>query len=401
MAKPEYKGNGMEVTRRTALGGMLGVSGAAMLGSLPFGTSAASAADSPVVKVYGITSAQMNDWAHIKEAIGITIEWTPTNDDTGVFIRDVVSNNVGDTHDILIFNGGTQTVLAPQGLLAEIDTANPNLTKWANASKDWTESALVMADGKTFGVPIDGNADSFGYFPEAIGVDPSGSEEVSWGVMFEDERLRGRVGVDRNWSQSLCCAALFLNHAGRQNIADVANPTGAEAKAVVDYLIERKKAGQFRTIFSSFEEQIQLLSNKQVDALNCWEPAVRESNKALNANSVVYAYTVEGYFKWGHAAHVPAQAVDRGNIENIYKVLNYFIDGEYRAYQAIDRGYAGPNMDLGVEYAKAKGWEAEKVQSIQNTADKVARKFTKPFVNLPAPPNADAIEEEWQRFLNA
>ena len=53
--------------------------------------------------------------------------------------------------------------------------------------------------------------------------------------------------------------------------------TRDEAKVVVDYLIERKKAGQFRTLHSAFEEQVQLLTNKEVVIINCWEPATREA----------------------------------------------------------------------------------------------------------------------------
>ena len=143
-----------------------------------------------------------------------------------------------------------------------------------------------------------------------------------------------------------------------QKFGEIADLTKEEAKTVVDFLIERKKAGQFRTLHSAFEEQVQLLTNKEVDVINCWEPAVREANLKLGAGTTKYAYTVEGYFKWGHGAYIASQAKDRGNLDNIYKVLNYFLGGEYRALQARDRGYAGPNMDLGVEYATKAGLEA-------------------------------------------
>jgi hypothetical protein len=111
---------------------------------------------------------------------------------------------------------------------------------------------------------------------------------------------------------------------------------------------------------------------------------------------VRYAYTVEGYFKWGHGAYIAAQAKDRGNLNNIYKVLNYFLGGEYRALQARDRGYAGPNMDLGVEYATKAGWTPEQIDALKATDEKVARKFKKPYVSTTTPQNADAMESEWR-----
>ncbi len=177
--------------------------------------------------------------------------------------------------------------------------------------------------------------------------------------------------------------------------------TGPEAKVVVDYLITRKKAGQFRTLQSAFEEQVQLLTNREVMVLNCWEPAVRDANKALGEGATRYAYTKEGYFKWGHGAYIASQAKDRGNLPAIYKVLNYFLGGEYRALQARDRGYAGPNMDLGVEYATKQGWPEPDIAALKATEKKVARKFTKPYTSTTTPTNSSAIEEEWQRFLNA
>jgi putative spermidine/putrescine transport system substrate-binding protein len=93
--------------------------------------------------------------------------------------------------------------------------------------------------------------------------------------------------------------------------------TGAEAKQVADFLIDRKRAGQFRTLHTAFEEQIQLLVNKEVDVINCWEPATREANLQLGPGTVVYAYTEEGYFKWGHGAYVASQALQRDNLDDI------------------------------------------------------------------------------------
>ncbi len=110
---------------------------------------------------------------------------------------------------------------------------------------------------------------------------------------------------------------------------------------------------------------------------------------------------MEGYYKWGHGAYVHSKAMKRGNVDNIYKLLNYFLGGEYRAYQAKERGYAGPNMDLGVQYAMDNGWSAEDVKGMKRTDDKVMRKFEKPFWGNTTPTNASAMEEEWQRFLDA
>ena len=256
-------------------------------------------------------------------------------------------------------------------------------------------------DGKQYGVPVIGNADSFGYFPATIGANPNGTDDISWAMFFESDKTRGQVAYDQTWTYSMSGRPLYLRATGKAKIADVADMTARRgARQVADYLIERKKAGQFRTLHSAFEEQVQLLTNKEVDIINCWEPATREANLKLGAGTVRYAYTVEGYFKWGHGAYIAKQAEDRGNLDDIYKVLNYFLGGEYRALQARDRGYAGPNMDLGVEYATKNGWTADQIEALKATDDKVARS-SRSRSSASRAPNSTIMEDEWQRFLNA
>ena len=361
----------------------------------------AFAAGEPV-RAYGVTTAQLKDWNIMTNSIGVDMDFRGTDNSVGVFLRDVVASRLGDEVDVFVFESGTEDILGPQGIYLEIDQEHPELTLWERTSDDWKHSAVVTSkDGRQYGVPMIGNADSFGYFPEKIGASPDGQEDISWAMFFESDKTRGRVAYDQTWTYSLPVCALFLKHHGRVEIDNVVDMKKEEVAQVVDYLIERKKAGQFRTLHSAFEEQIQLLTNKEVDIINCWEPATKEANLALGPGTVFYAYTDEGYFKWGHGAYIAAQAADRDNMDNIYKVLNYFLDGEYRALQARDRGYAGPNLDLGVKYAEEQGWPQEDIDNLSANQAKIERKFAKPFVSTTTPENSDVMEEEWQRFLNS
>lgn len=391
----------LDLSRRDMLQGFAAAGALAVTGTLGFQRTA-SAAASPVVRAYGVTTAQLKDWSLLqKNPLGLKMEYVGSGNDVGVYMRDVMASQMGNKVDIFIFEGGTQDILGPKGAYLVIDEKQPQLKLWQRTADEWKRSATVVGkDGKQYGVPVIGNADSFGYLPEKLGLNADGSADVSWQMLFESDKTRGRVGYDKTWNYSIGPAALYLNAAGKAKIKNPADLTAAEAKVVVDFLVARKKAGQFRTLVSSFEEQVQLLGNREVDILNCWEPAVREANTKLG-DKARYAYTVEGYYKWGHGAYIASQAKDRGNLDNVYRTLNYFLDGEYRAYQARDRGYAGPNMDLGVEYATAKGWPAADIANLKANQQKIDRKFAKPFVSTTTPSSADAIEEEWQRFLNA
>lgn len=391
-----------ELTRRSMLQGIGALAGTASLGSAGLVAKGAMAQDLPLIRAYGVPTAALRDWAPLEASLGLRVDLSGTSNDVGVFMRDIMATNLGETTDIYIFESGTEDILGPRGFYAEIDTDHPRLTLWDRTSDDWKRSAVVTDEaGTQWGVPMIGNADSFGYFPEAIGVDPASEEELSWSLIFDDEGTRGRVAYGQTWTYSMPSAALYLKETGQADIADVADMTGEEAAIVADFLIERKQAGQFRTLYGAFEEQIQLLTNREVDIINCWEPAVREANIVLGENTTRYAYTVEGYFKWGHGAYVAAPAMERDNVDNIYRLLNYFLDGEYRALQARDRGYAGPNMDLGVAYAEQAGWSDAEIADLRATEDKVNRKFQKPFTSTTTPRNASDTEEQWQRFLNA
>lgn len=390
---------GAPLSRRSVLKGAAATGVA--LGATNIATMQAALADTAVVRGYGVTTSQLRDWSYMTRSIGVEMDFIGTDNVPGIFLRDVMVNELGEEVDLFVFEGGTQDILGPRGFYAELDQDHPELTLWARADEDWRRSDLVLGpDGNTYGVPVIGNADSFGFFPEALGVeDPT--DELSYQLLFDDEQTRGRASLDQTWTYSMTMAALFMQHHGMAEIDDVVDMPGPVARQVADYLIERKRAGQFRTLHAAFEEQIQLLVNREVDILNCWEPAVREANLVLGPGTVYYSYTVEGYFKWGHAAYIASQAMERDNVDNIYKVLNYYLGGEYRALQARDRGYGGPNMDLGVEYAIENDWPEEDVQGLIENQEKIDRKFAKPFWSTVTPENAADMEEEWQRFLNA
>lgn len=389
-----------QMSRRDLLKGAATVS-VAIVSSSVAGAQRVAMAASPTVRGYGVTTSQLKDWDIMEKANGLTMEFTPTNADIGVFMRDVISNDLGETHDIFIFDGGTEDVLGPQGYYAEVIEDQKELTLWERTPDAWKRADFLRQGDKQYGVPVIGNGDSFGYFPEKIDANPNGRDDISWAMMYEADRTRGRVSMDRSWLLSMTEVANFLNETGRVKVADPSDMTGQEAKQVAAYATERKQAGQFRTLHAAFEEQVQLLSNREIDIINCWEPATKEANAILGPNTVVYAFTVEGYYKWGHGAYVHTKALERGNLDNIYKVLNYYLGGEYRALQAQQRGYAGPNMDLGVQYATEQGWSSEDIENLKWTDTKVTKKFEKPFFGKPGAPGSAVMEEEWQRFLNA
>ena len=120
-------GSRERLSRREVLQGAAAVGVATAAAAWPGARQAALAA-SPVVRGYGVTTSQLKDWSIMEKANGIQMEFTGTNADIGVFMRDVISNDLGETHDIFIFDGGTEDVLGPQGYYGEVIEDHPELT---------------------------------------------------------------------------------------------------------------------------------------------------------------------------------------------------------------------------------------------------------------------------------
>jgi putative spermidine/putrescine transport system substrate-binding protein len=245
-------------------------------------------------------------------------------------------------------------------------------------------------------MPVVMNADSFGYVVDAI----DDKEPLSWAVLFENDKALGRVGLENELATTFTMAAMYLKVKGEVPVADPADMTPEEAKAVADFLIKRKKAGQFRAMWKTWEESIDLFARDEVIVCNVWEPAVRELQK--RGKNVRYAYTREGYFKWLQAAYIPSQVGKRGSYELVAHALEGFLGGAYAAQIAVLRGYATARAEAGLKYAKDKGLPADQVAAIEANIKKVREKFAVPLVWYNgAPGHREALESEWDRFVSA
>lgn len=383
----------LAVTRR----GLLGGGAAAVLTALAGpGIILPALAKGTGVKVYGTAAQGLTDWAGFAKATGLGMEFTPTNGDPGVVVREIMANGIGETYDLFLTETGIQKTLGPDWFLP-VNTAHPELTLWNRIPAAFT-NPLKLGDVQ-YGVPNVGGADSFGYRPEVLGVtDPKA--QLGWDLIFENDKTKGRVGLSTTLVYSFPLMAQYVANKGYAKIADVTNLTKDEAKAVADFGIARKRAGQFRTFFVGFDEQVQLLTGGEVDVLNCWSDAVLQANAQAGKTIAQYAYA-DYYFKWGNALFIAKQTADRGNLDDVYRTLNFFLGGEYLAQMA-QKGLVGPNMDLALDYAKVAGWKTEDLAKIEAASGLAAEKFkTEQFTFNPVPTNLSVMEEEWQRFLNA
>src|SRR5579885_3648598 len=380
-----------ELLRRSLFGLGALMAGPALLGSARAASAATEATAAQALSIFGPDYATLNSWKGFTQATGLKMNWSIIADVTGPFVNKVITGRAADNNDLLFFDGGIQNILAPRNYIVAPDTTK--LAGWSKIPRTVLYNPQMTYQGKPFGVPGVYNADSFGYYPKDLG------KPNSYSVIFEDNRTLNKVAIEDNWLTTLPMAATYMIAKRYASIKDPSNMSPSEAHTVVNFLIQRKKKKQFRTFWTSWEEAVSLLGNREVIAANVWEPVVRAL--IAQGKKVDYAYAKEGYNKWMGAFWVPKHSAGDANT---YKALDYFLGGQYAARIAALRGYATGRPDLGIAYLNAHKSEfkpADRAYVLQKYKETVTKYRSKYFWQNAAPDHRAEIEAEWERFKQA
>ncbi len=295
--------------------------------------------------------------------------------------------------------GGMQEPLVQNNLIRKLDTSR--MPNWASntyigshLSKGTPGFDFIGHNDEIYGVPTVLQGDSFAYLPDETG------DLDSYSALF-DPKFKGFVSLEDNYTTAGQKTALFLNHSGQAKIADPSDMTPEELKTVIDFLIEKKRAGQFRVIWSSFEQAVNLLTTKEVHVMDCWEPMVFVAKqKGTNAR---YADPKEGYLLWAMAAYIVNNPqLSEEDLAATYELLNFMLDGWYGAKITLLRGYMTNPLAAPYAAGHSDEFSAEEAQSVTDITNGVVAKFNKggTWQNR-WPTHVDVYEEEWQRFKSA
>lgn len=353
---------------------------------------------SGTVRMMGGPTLALNDWSLFEKETGLKMEFTPFHtDNVGALYNEFTANGAGDRFDIVQVLGGVQKGLAGKGYVDALDTGK--LKNYSGISEGIKTSPLLTTpDGKTQCIPIYMNADAFGYFPAKL-KKPRPPEMVNWDLLLNDEETKGQCAIDGDFL-TLFYGGMYLKTRKLADINDPANMTEKECRTATDWLIERKKAGQFRTFWSNYDEQVANFVSGEVLVQRCWEPAVKDVQK--KGLDVVYATCSDFHVKWVQASFVPKQSKERDNWNEVYKALDWFLGGSYSAELAALRGYCTSRPDLGIEYAKAQNWKPEQVKLLTDNLEKIKIKFANPnFWITGLPDTMEFHELQMERLKNA
>jgi putative spermidine/putrescine transport system substrate-binding protein len=339
------------------------------------------------------------DWSRFEKPTGDKVNLVSIGNAPSAVINQLLAGGGTSAFDVINIVGGMQKPLVDNKLILELDRSQ--LSNWEGDS--YIEHYLAPGtpgfqfigyEEKIYGVPTVLQGDSFAYLPEETG------KLDSYNALF-DPKFKGFVALEDNYTTAGQKTALYLKQSGQAKIADPADMTPEELKAVIDFLIARKQAGQFRLLWSSFEQAVDLITSKEVHVIDCWEPMVFAAK--AKGHDAVYAAPKEGYLLWAMAAYV-VNNPDRSDDDRkaTYKLLDFMLGPWYGAKITLLRGYmTNPKAPA---YAKAhpdefSAGEAAKIAEI--TAG-VQKKFEQggTWQNR-WPTHVDVYEEEWQRFKSA
>ncbi len=157
--------------------------------------------------------------------------------------------------------------------------------------------------------------------------------------------------MQNDFGPTLTNTAIYLKETGAQDIEDPSNMTPAEVKGVCQFLIEKKKAGQFRTFWDGFQNGVSLLASEEVLVSSCWEPvqivAAKKSGKDIR-----YGTMAVGHQTWNNIFMLTKGGLSRGQDEAFYKLMNVYLSPWFGARTLATFGFA-PQMSGVNEYVAA------------------------------------------------
>jgi spermidine/putrescine-binding protein len=384
-----------ELTRRDALKVALATGTAA---TLPLWARSAAAASTINFADIGVGDPG-GDWSRYTQSSNYGVNLVSIGNAPSAILNVLVAGGGTGTYDVINIVGGMQKPLVDNNLIEELDTSKmPNWAKDKNISEFLAPGApgfqFIGYKGKIYGCPTVLQGDSFAYLPEKTG------ELDSYAALF-DPKFKGYVALEDNYTTAGQKTALYLKASGQADIKNPDDMTAEEFKKVINFLIEQKKAGQFRVIWSSFQQAVDLIVNKEVYVIDCWEPMVFVAkSKGVNA---VYADPKEGYLLWAMAAYIvknPKRSPEQEAAA--YQLLDFMLGGWYGAKITTMRGYM-TNTDA-PDYAKAhpNEFSADDAAKVTSITENVRRKFAKggTWQNR-WPTVVDTYESEWSRFKSA
>lgn len=326
-------------------------------------------AQNPItLRQFGTGVSNLNAIAEkCKEDLGITLEMTATDSDAAA--QRAVTQP--DSYDIADIEYWILKKVFPAGVIQPMDVSR--LTYYdklvplfitgkltpdsviAQGTAPHTVGFVESQDSTTFApeptgwltmVPTIYNADTLGIRPDLVG-----REITTWADIM-DPAFKGKTSILNIPSIGIMDAAMIMEASGEVTYADKGNMTTEEIDKTIDFLIEAKRAGQFRAFWKSFDESVNLMASGEVVIQSMWSPAVA----AVRSRGIpcVYQPLKEGYRSWGGGIGL-AKHLEGAKLDAAYEYINWYLSGWVGAY--LNRqGYYSAAMETAKEHMSEDEW---------------------------------------------
>ena len=195
-------------------------------------------------------------------------------------------------------------------------------------------------------IPFQYNADTLGYRPDLVG-----RTIESWAELFNDE-FQGKTSILDIPSIGIIDAAMVAEALGLMEFADKGNMTREELDQITTILIERKRAGQFRAFWKTFDESVNFMSSGEVVLQSMWSPAVT----AVKSQGIecIYAPLKEGYRGWGGGIGL-SRNLSGIQRDAAYEYINWMLEGWVGAFLG-RQGYYSAAPENARKYMSEAEW---------------------------------------------
>lgn len=223
----------------------------------------------------------------------------------------------------------------------------PNDLLFVQGDEDLSNSPT----GRISFLPYVHNCDSFGY----------NAAEVSRGTAYEteswtwllDERWRGRVAIVNSPTIGLFDLALAVQHSGLAKFEDIGNLTRSELDQLFAILVDFRRQGHFRGVWSSVPASVRLMERGEVCIESLFSPAVFDlCGQGIDC---VYASPREGYRAW-HGVMCLSSKTHGATKDLAYEYMNWWLSGWPGAFIA-RQGYYISNPERSKPEMSPAEWD--------------------------------------------
>ena len=335
----------MASTRRTLLKTAAAAAGAAGAFPTGFPTIWAQNIKNVTLRQFGTGVSALNPLAEkVKQDLGFTLQMTALDTDsvTQKAVTQPRSYDIADIEYFLCKKIFPTNVLQPMDTkkIKEYDRIVPifttgKLTPESTIGQGTAPHTVSFAEGPNSTkfaaqpsgwmtlIPTIYNADTLGIRPDLVG-----RPIRNWKDLV-DPAFKGRASILNIPGIGIMDAAMVIESLGTFKYGDKGNMTKEEIDRTAAFLIETKRAGQFRAFWKSFDESVNLMAAGEVVIQSMWSPAVT----AVKSRGIACTYQplAEGYRGWGGGLGI-AKHLSGLELDAAYEYINWYLSGWAGAY---------------------------------------------------------------------